>query len=66
MSDPVIVSAARTAIGTARKGSLINTTPEELATFPSQLHRFVHGLSACLPTSSAAVGGAQNSPEKDR
>ncbi|MCM3923544.1 thiolase family protein [Frankia sp. AiPs1] len=31
MSDPVIVSAARTAIGTAFKGSLVNTTGEELA-----------------------------------
>ena len=33
MSDPVIVSAARTAIGTARKGTLANTTGEELAAF---------------------------------
>jgi acetyl-CoA acetyltransferase family protein len=33
MSDPVIVSAARTAIGTTGKGTLVNTTPEELATF---------------------------------
>jgi acetyl-CoA C-acetyltransferase len=32
MSDPVIVSAARTAIGTAYKGTLANTTGEELAT----------------------------------
>jgi len=32
MSDPVIVSAARTAIGTARKGTLANTTGEDLAT----------------------------------
>ncbi len=31
MSDPVIVSAARTAIGTARKGTLANTTGEKLA-----------------------------------
>jgi acetyl-CoA acetyltransferase family protein len=31
VSDPVIISAARTAIGTARKGSLVNTTAEELA-----------------------------------
>jgi acetyl-CoA C-acetyltransferase len=31
MSSAVIVSAVRTAVGTARKGSLINTTPEELA-----------------------------------
>ena len=33
MSDPVILSTARTAIGTARKGTLANTTGEELATF---------------------------------
>jgi acetyl-CoA acetyltransferase family protein len=32
MSDPVIVSAVRTAVATARKGSLANTTGEELAT----------------------------------
>jgi acetyl-CoA acetyltransferase family protein len=31
MTDAVIVSAVRTAIGTARKGSLADTTPEELA-----------------------------------
>jgi acetyl-CoA C-acetyltransferase len=31
VSNPVIVSAARTAIGTARKGTLANTTGEELA-----------------------------------
>jgi acetyl-CoA acetyltransferase family protein len=31
VSDPVIVSAARTAIGTARKGSLANTPAETLA-----------------------------------
>jgi acetyl-CoA acetyltransferase family protein len=31
MSAPVIVSAARTAIGTARKGTLVNTTGEQLA-----------------------------------
>jgi len=31
VSDPVIVSAARTAIGTARKGTLASTTGEELA-----------------------------------
>jgi acetyl-CoA acetyltransferase family protein len=31
MPAPVIVSAARTAIGTARKGALANTTGEELA-----------------------------------
>jgi len=31
VSSPVIVSAARTAIATARKGSLVNTTGEELA-----------------------------------
>jgi acetyl-CoA acetyltransferase family protein len=33
MSDPVIVSTARTAIATARKGTLANTTGEELASF---------------------------------
>jgi acetyl-CoA C-acetyltransferase len=33
MSDPVIVSTARTAIGTARKGTLANTTGEDLAAF---------------------------------
>jgi acetyl-CoA C-acetyltransferase len=33
MPDPVIVSTARTAIGTARKGSLANTTGEQLAAF---------------------------------
>ncbi|MGA7131478.1 MAG: acetyl-CoA C-acyltransferase, partial [Mycobacterium sp.] len=32
MSKPVIVSAVRTAIGTSFKGSLVNTTPEFLAT----------------------------------
>ncbi|HVW42450.1 MAG TPA: thiolase family protein [Amycolatopsis sp.] len=32
MSAPVIVSAARTAIGTARKGTLVNTPGETLAT----------------------------------
>jgi acetyl-CoA C-acetyltransferase len=32
VSDPVIVSAVRTAIGTARKGTLANTTGETLAT----------------------------------
>jgi acetyl-CoA acetyltransferase family protein len=31
MPEPVIVAAARTAIGTARKGTLANTTGEELA-----------------------------------
>ena len=31
MSKAVIVSAVRTAIGTARKGSLVDTTAEELA-----------------------------------
>jgi len=31
VSDPVIVSAVRTAIGTAGKGTLVNTPPEELA-----------------------------------
>jgi acetyl-CoA C-acetyltransferase len=32
VSHPVIVSAARTAIGTARKGTLANTSAEDLAT----------------------------------
>ena len=32
MPDPVIVSAARTAVGTAYKGTLANTTVEELGT----------------------------------
>jgi acetyl-CoA C-acetyltransferase len=32
VSDPVIVSAVRTAIGTARKGALANTSGEDLAT----------------------------------
>lgn len=32
MAKPVIVSAVRTAIGTSFKGSLVNTTPEFLAT----------------------------------
>ena len=31
MPDAVIVDAVRTAIGTARKGTLVDTTPEELA-----------------------------------
>jgi acetyl-CoA acetyltransferase family protein len=33
MSDPVIVSAARTAVGTARKGTLANTNAEDLGTW---------------------------------
>jgi acetyl-CoA acetyltransferase family protein len=33
VSDPVIVSAARTAVGTARKGTLANTSGEDLASF---------------------------------
>lgn len=32
MSSAVITSAVRTAVGTARKGSLVNVTPEKLAT----------------------------------
>lgn len=32
MTDAIIVSAARTAVGTARKGALANTSGEELAT----------------------------------
>src|SRR4051794_35593333 len=35
MSDAVIVSAARTPIGTARKGSLLDVTPFELAKAPA-------------------------------
>jgi DNA-binding MarR family transcriptional regulator len=41
-------------------------TPDELATFRSQLHRFVQDLTAHLPTLGTAVGGAETSPEKDR
>jgi acetyl-CoA acetyltransferase family protein len=33
VSDPIIVSAARTAVGTARKGTLANTSGEDLAAF---------------------------------
>jgi acetyl-CoA acetyltransferase family protein len=33
VTDAIIVSAARTAVGTARKGTLANTSGEELATF---------------------------------
>ena len=33
MGDAVVVSAARTAIGTARKGSLVNFTAFDLAKF---------------------------------
>jgi acetyl-CoA C-acetyltransferase len=33
VSEPVILSTARTAIGTARKGTLANTSGEDLATF---------------------------------
>lgn len=36
VADPVIVSAARTPVATARKGSLTNTTGEELATLVLQ------------------------------
>src|SRR5260370_41211521 len=48
MSDPVIVSTARTAIGTARKGTLANTTGEELATFILQETMRRSGLNPAL------------------
>jgi DNA-binding MarR family transcriptional regulator len=41
-------------------------TPDELTGFTRQLHRFVRDLTAHLPTLGAAVGGAENSTEKDR
>src|SRR5882757_8501999 len=33
MTDPVIVAAARTPVATSRKGSLVNTSVEDLATW---------------------------------
>ena len=48
MSHPVIVSTARTAIGTARKGTLANTTGEELATFILQETMRRSGLDPAL------------------
>ena len=48
MSDPVIVSTARTAIGTARKGTLANTTGEELAAFILQETMRRSGLDPAL------------------
>jgi DNA-binding MarR family transcriptional regulator len=41
-------------------------TPEELATFTRQLHRFVRDLTDHLPTLGAATGGAVSCTEKDR
>jgi DNA-binding MarR family transcriptional regulator len=41
-------------------------TPDELATFTRQLHRFVTDLTDHLPTLSAATGGAVSCTEKDR
>jgi DNA-binding MarR family transcriptional regulator len=41
-------------------------TPDELATFRGQLHRFVRDLTAQLPTLGVAAGGAENLSEKDR
>jgi DNA-binding MarR family transcriptional regulator len=41
-------------------------TAEERDTFTRQLHRLVHGLSACLPTSGSAISGAVDTTEKDR
>jgi acetyl-CoA acetyltransferase family protein len=48
VSDPVIVSAARTAIGTARKGTLANATGEELAVFILQETMHRSGLDPAL------------------
>jgi acetyl-CoA acetyltransferase family protein len=48
MSDPVIVSTARTAIGTARKGTLANTAGEELAAFILQETVRRSGLNPAL------------------
>ena len=41
-------------------------TPEELATFTRQLHRFVHDLNDHLPILGTAVGDAVDPTEKDR
>jgi DNA-binding MarR family transcriptional regulator len=41
-------------------------TPEELATFTRQLHRFVRDLTDHLPTLGAADGSAATCTEKDR
>jgi DNA-binding MarR family transcriptional regulator len=41
-------------------------TPDELAVFTRQLHRFVRNLSDHLPTLGTAAGGAVNPTEKDR
>jgi DNA-binding MarR family transcriptional regulator len=40
-------------------------TPDELAVFRRQLHRFVQDLAAHLPTSGTAVGSAETPLEKD-
>jgi DNA-binding MarR family transcriptional regulator len=53
-----------------RDGLLAQVTADwssdELAVFRRQLHRFVQGLTAHLPTPNAAVGSAGTPPEKDR
>ena len=59
MSDPVIVSTARTAIGTARKGSLANTTGEELAAF---IHE--GGRGADLLVTDAMYGDESDKPKR--
>jgi len=41
-------------------------TPDELASFTRQLHRFVRDLTDHLPTLGAATDGPVTSPEKDR
>jgi DNA-binding MarR family transcriptional regulator len=41
-------------------------TPDELASFTRQLHRFVRDLTDHLPTLGAAAGGAVSCSEKDR
>ena len=41
-------------------------TTDELAVFRRQLHRFVQGLTAHLPTPGAAAGSAGTPLEKDR
>ena len=41
-------------------------TPDELATFTRQLHRFVRDLTDHLPTLGTAAGGAVSCTEKDR
>jgi DNA-binding MarR family transcriptional regulator len=41
-------------------------TPDELALFTRQLHRFVRNLSDHIPTLGTAAGGAVHPTEKDR